>query len=162
MFGFGMLTRAQTQYIVYRQGNDLILKGTIPRELLERDPSFSWFGGSQAGYAPDPSSRRLLDARASRVNIYVFAGTWDPESRFLLPRLFAFLQYTGFPQEQVTLIGLDREKKSMDDLPERMRVKAVPTIILTERGQEIGRISLTGKRSTWEQELIRLLAASIN
>jgi hypothetical protein len=43
-----------------------------------------------------------------------------------------------------------------------MRVKAVPTIILTERGQEIGRISLTGKRSTWEQELIRLLAASIN
>ena len=50
-----------------------------------------------------------------------------------------------FLQDRVTLIGVDREKKTLSHLSEALNVTNVPTIIVLKNGKEMGRVVEYGK-----------------
>ncbi|MDR3717091.1 MAG: thioredoxin family protein [Puia sp.] len=160
IFGFGILTRAQTEYEVSGKGTDKILKGIISRDLLISDTSFSWWQPSQAGYTPNASAVAALKAKGSELQFVVFGGTWSGDTRAILPKFFAILDAASFPADQITLVGVDQDKKDIDHLTEEMHITKLPTFILLKDGKEWGRVEQSGRTGHWDQEIGELVASA--
>src|ERR1700744_2205483 len=118
--GLGILTHAQKGYEVSSDGTNKILKGTITRDLLENDTAFKWFHQNQAGYTPNAETVAILKARGPEVRFIVFGGTWCEDTRNLLPKFYLLLNAANISADQVIVIGVDLQKKSIDPLPEDM------------------------------------------
>jgi hypothetical protein len=151
--GLGFLTRAQKGYEVSSDGTYKILKGLISREMLENDTAFKWFHENQAGYVPDPETVSILKARRHEVQFIVFGGTWCEDTQNLLPKFFALLDAASIPDDQLQVIGVDHQKKSIDHLPEEMHLANTPTFIVLKGGKEVGRVVEYGKNRQWEREI---------
>jgi thiol-disulfide isomerase/thioredoxin len=153
IIGLGILTRAQTEYEVSSDGTNKILKGLISRSMLENDTAFKWYHENQAGYTPDAETVSVLKAKGSQVQFMVFGGTWCEDTQYLLPKFFALLDAASIAPDQVTLIGVDHNKKSVRHLSEDMHITNTPTFIVMKGGKEIGRVVEYGKDRQWERDL---------
>jgi hypothetical protein len=51
------------------------------------------------------------------------------------------------------IIAVDRQKKSINDLPETMHLKNTPTFIVLNHDVEVGRVVEYGKDGHWEKEI---------
>lgn len=151
---------AQTQYEVTNDGQDKILKGIITRDLIANDTAFKWFKSNQAGYKPDEEVIKALKSRSAAVELIVFGGTWCGDTKYILPKLFALTDAATFSQDHVTLIGVDRAKKTISHLSEALGVINVPTIIVMKDGKELGRVVEYGRTGAWDKELGEILKAA--
>ena len=93
------------------------------------------------------------------INIIAFGGTWCGDTKSILPKFFALTDAAGFPQDRVTLIGVDRSKKTIQHLTEAFQVVNVPTIIVMKNGREIGRVVEYGKYGLFDKELAEILGS---
>lgn len=159
MMLLSLLSKAQTQYEVSGAGEDKILKGLISRDLIANDTSFKWYKPNQAGYKPSAEIINALKAKATAIQLIVFGGTWCGDTKYILPKLFTLTDAANFSQENVTLIGVDRNKKTISHLAEALGVTNVPTIIVMKNGKELGRVVEYGKTGAWDKELGDILAA---
>jgi len=157
--GFGILTYAQTQYEVSFDGTNKILKGTISRELIADDPCFSWFAQNQAGYLPDTQTVAILRSKKEKVKLTIVAGTWNESCKLALPKIFALLAKASFPQENVTLIGVDRQRSAIGVPAEDLHPSSLPTLIITDEKGECGRVTRFGNSSPWEHEIAQIVRA---
>ena len=155
--GFGILTRAQTQYEVYNDADGKILKGLISKDLILNDPSFGWFRENQSGFLPDREAIRALASKRKTVEILVFGGTWNQDTRFFLPKFFKMTDLASFPEDRITLVGLGRDKKDFGPLAEEMHILSLPTFIILKEGKEIGRVTVSQKSAGWEKEIAAIL-----
>jgi thiol-disulfide isomerase/thioredoxin len=145
---------AQTQFEVLPDKNDgKILKGIISAEILEKDPAFNWFAEGQKAYTPNDLALTQLKKNADSLQLLVFMGTWCEDSHFVIPKLFFLLGKAGFSRDKVTLIGVDRTKKTISHLTEALNIINVPTIIVMKEGKEIGRVVEYGKSGLFDKEL---------
>ena len=85
-------------------------------------------------------------------------GTWCEDSHFIIPKFYTLVDAAGFSRERITLIGVDREKKTLSHLDEAMNIKNVPTIIVMKNGKEIGRVIEFGKYGLFDKELGEILS----
>lgn len=115
-----MFSFAQTQYEVSNDGQDKILKGIITRELIANDASFKWYRQNQAGYKPNETTTNTLKQKSTQLQLIVFGGTWCSDTKYILPKLFALTDAATFSQDRVTLIGVDRNKKTISHLSEAL------------------------------------------
>ena len=148
-----LFTSAQTQYEVSNDGGDKILKGLITRDLISSDTSFKWYAQNLAGYKPNEGAAKALKQKSTELQLIVFGGTWCSDTKYILPKLFALTDAASFPQDRVTLIGVDRNKKTLSHLSEALNVINVPTIIVMKEGKEVGRVVEYGKTGVWDKEL---------
>src|ERR1700716_2589320 len=130
IIGLGILTRAQTEYEVSGNGAGKILKGLISRDMLENDTAFKWFHDNQAGYLPAAEDVAILREKRSQLQFLVFGATWSDDSRHILPKFFSLVDAASLSPDQVTLIGVDRAKKTTHHLSEEMHITQVPTFII--------------------------------
>ena len=157
--GFGILTRAQTQYEVYSDGDGKILKGLISKDLIVNDPSFGWFQENQAGFIPDKEAVKALIAKRTAVELLVFGGTWNGDTRYFLPKFFKMTDWASFPQDQIILVGLSPDKKAIGHLAEEMHITTLPTFIVLKEGKEVGRVTVSQKSAGWDKEIGDILKA---
>ncbi len=150
---------AQTQYEVSTDGQDKILKGIITRDLIAKDTSFKWYDQNLAGYNPNEEATNALKSKSSQLQLIVFAGTWCSDTKHILPKFFALTDAAAFSQDHITLIGVDRNKKTISHLSEALGVVNVPTIIVMKEGKEIGRVVEYGKTGVWDKELGEIIGA---
>jgi thiol-disulfide isomerase/thioredoxin len=155
-----MITQAhsQTQFEVSNDG-DKILKGIISKEIISKDSSFTWFQQNQKGFKPNANGVEALKAKGSEIEFVVFGGTWCGDTKLLLPKFYSWLEASNFPQEKVTLIGVDRNKKTISHLAEAMGVINVPTFIIMKNGKEVGRVVEYGKYGQPDKELGEMIKA---
>ncbi|HWK05432.1 MAG TPA: thioredoxin family protein [Puia sp.] len=158
IIGLGILTRAQA-YQVSNDGSNKILKGLISRDMLEGDTAFKWFHENQSGYTPDAQEAAVIRAKAPQVQFLVFGGTWCDDTKHILPKFFSLLDAASFSRDQVTLVGVDRDKKAPNHLSESMHITSIPTFIVLKDGQEVGRVVADGKVGRWDKELSDIIAA---
>lgn len=145
---------SQNQYEVFSEKpNEKTYKGIISREVLLSDTSFKWYAANQANYAPNSSAVEELKRNADSIELLVFMGTWCDDSQFIIPKLFALLDAAGFPKDHVTLIGVDRNKKTLSHLCEALNIVNVPTIIALKDGKELGRVVEYGTYGLFDKEL---------
>jgi thiol-disulfide isomerase/thioredoxin len=84
-------------------------------------------------------------------------GTWCEDSHFIIPQLLALLDSAKFPTEKCSLIGVDRNKKTVGRLSEALNVTLVPTILVFKNGKELGRVVEFGKYGMFDKELAEIL-----
>ena len=149
---------AQMQYQVTNEGSTKILIGIISKDLISKDSAFRWYQDNQQGFKPNAEAVKTLKSKGSDVEFIVFGGTWCDDTKNLLPKYFNWLEAGGFPQEKVTLIGVDRNKKTLGHLAEALGVANVPTFIIMKNGKEIGRVVEYGKYGQPDKELGEIIA----
>ena len=150
---------AQSQAEILRDNDGTkILKGIISRKELETDTAFAWWTENLKSFTPQSQAVAELKKNHT-IQFIAFMGTWCDDSRFIIPKFYLFLDAAGFPENQVTLIGVDRSKKTLSHLAEALNIKDVPTIIVMNNGKEVGRVVEYGKYGLFEKELGEIIAS---
>ena len=150
---------AQQQFEVSKDHNgSKLYKGIISRDLLEKDTSFKWYAEALKGYTPNQAAVSAFRKNADSIELIVFMGTWCEDSHFVIPKMYSLLDAAGFPKERITLLAVDRNKKTLSHLAEALNVINVPTIIVMKKGKELGRVVEYGKSGQFDKELGEILA----
>jgi thiol-disulfide isomerase/thioredoxin len=153
----GILTFGQVQYEVTIEGPDKILTGVLNRDIVQKDSAFKWFTQNQQGYVPNADAVNKMKSRSSNLHFIVFGGTWCDDTKLILPRFYALADAASIPAANISLIGVNRSKKTLGHLSESLNVTNVPTIIVLQDGKEIGRVVEYGKTGLWDKELGELV-----
>ena len=137
-----------------------IIKGMMTKKELASDTAFAWYAQNQKGFTPAPETVQKYAAQKDSVHLVIFGGTWCDDSQNLLPKFFATTDAAGFPDSRITLIGVDRSKKTLFNLAEAFGVDHVPTFIVMKNGKEIGRVVEYGKIGSPEKEVADIITAA--
>ena len=148
---------AQSQVEVTHDGRDKILKGIFSEQLLSQDTSFKWYAQNQSGYTPPASAVTEFKEKGSKIQVIAFGGTWCEDTKHIFPKFFSILNASAFPADHLTVVGVDRNKKTIGHLAEALNVVNVPTFIVLKDGKEIGRVVEYGKTGQWDKELGEIL-----
>lgn len=164
LFAFVVLlcisTQAQNQFEVLPDKNGgKTLKGIISREVIQSDTSFHWYAENQKGYTPNAQALAGLKKNADSIQIIAFMGTWCEDSHFVIPKFYMLVDAAGFSKDRITLLGVDRDKKTLSHLSEALNVKNVPTIIIMKNGKEMGRVVEYGKYGLFDKDLGEILSS---
>jgi thiol-disulfide isomerase/thioredoxin len=152
------ITFAQNQYqVLVERPNEKSLKGIISRDILQSDTSFHWFAENLKGYTPNSDAVTGLKKNADSVQLVVFMGTWCEDSHTIIPKFFSLTDAAGFSKDRITLIGVDREKKTLSHIAEALNITNVPTIIVYQNGIEAGRVIEYGKSGMFDKDLAQIL-----
>ena len=151
---------AQGQYeILTERPNEKTFKGIISREILMNDTFFMkrWYVANQNSYSPNANAITGLKKYADSIQLLVFIGTWCEDSQFIIPKFFMLTDAAGFPANRITLIGVDRSKKTLSHLTEALGIINVPTIMVMKNGKEMGRVVEYGKSGSFDKDLGEIL-----
>lgn len=132
-----------------------MLVGHANREAFA-DTNFAWwFDAEYTNYEPDSAAVSELTG-LDEYDITIVMGTWCSDSRREVPRFYKILDMVDYPEERLTLIGVDRDKKGMANETEGLDIQFVPTFILYKDGEEAGRIIETPVE-TLEEDLANII-----
>ena len=154
---FGLNVFAQTEVSI-EAGGTKIIKGFMSKNDLATDTLFAWYAQNQKGYTPQQNGLEAVKNNKDSINFIVFAGTWCGDTKNILPKFFMLTEAAGFSQERVTLIGVDRNKKTIQHLTEAFGITNVPTIIVMKNGKELGRVVEYGKYGMFDKELGEIIS----
>lgn len=154
-FFAGRTAFSQNQFEVLKEGapGEKTFKGIISREVLQNDSSFKWYAENLKGYTPNAVAVDALKKNADSIQLLTFMGTWCEDSHNIIPKFYSLLDVAGFSKDRVTLVGVDRNKKTLSHLAEALNVINVPTIIVLKNGKELGRVVEYGKYGMFDKEL---------
>jgi thiol-disulfide isomerase/thioredoxin len=154
------LVFAQSAEITKDASGNKIIKGFITKNELASDTAFAWFTQNQKGYTPEKAALQAFTSAKDSIHILAFAGTWCGDTKNLLPKFFALTDAAGFSQDHITLLGVDRSKKTINHLAEAFKIINVPTFIVLKNGQEVGRVVEYGKYGMFDKELGEIISSS--
>lgn len=135
-----------------------VLKGIFTRKDLATDTAFTWYNQAQKNFTPSADVVKKYAASKDSLSFLVFGGTWCDDTKHLMPNFLFTADAAGIPANHVTLIGVDRDKKSLFNLTETFNVTLVPTIIVLKNGKEIGRVVEYGRMGMPEREVADIIA----
>ncbi len=152
-------TPANNQIVKAKNGTEMLL-GNCTRACLLQKPFSDWFVKNYNEYKVDSSQIPELNKQLKKKNITLFLGTWCGDSRREVPRMLKILDAAGVNEKQINLIMVSNEdgmyKQSPQHEEKGMNIIRVPTIILSEGKNEIGRIIEFPKKSL-EIDLLDIL-----
>lgn len=152
---------AQTEshpYETIMDGKTKILKGFLQRSDIESDTSFAWFKQNYNLGRADMPAVAAFQKNAAKFRVIIFFGTWCEDSENLLPVFFRLVDKSGFPETNITLLGLDRAKNTSGDLSAVFQITHTPTFIVMSDGKEVGRVVEYGKYGQIDKELGEIVA----
>jgi len=152
LVGGSVFAQSQTEISRDAKNGSKVIKGIISRQDLESDTAFAWYAENLKYYHPQPTAVAALKKNPN-IEFIVFMGTWCDDSHFIVPKFFSLLDSSGFSQEKVSMFGVDRNKKTLRHFSEAMNITNVPTIIVMNKGKEVGRVIEYGKTGYWDKEL---------
>ncbi|RYY41128.1 MAG: thioredoxin [Chitinophagaceae bacterium] len=136
-----------------------VLKGFITVETLATDTAFAWYGSGIKSFTPNAEALAALRAHKDSVYVLAFGGTWCDDTKQVLPKMMATFQAAGIPADHITILGVDRQKKTLQNLSQTFGVTNVPTFILLRNGREVGRIVEYGTAGLPEKEIGKMVTA---
>lgn len=136
------------------EGNAKIVKGVINRQLLESDTAFKWFNDNFKSAQADANAIASFQKNKDKFSLIVFGGTWCHDTQNLLPNFYKLIDKSGFPENKVYLLGVDRAKTTIFNLHTKYNITNVPTFIVVDLiGKELGRVVEYGKTGAPDKEL---------
>lgn len=141
------------KYTTIADTETVVLKGYINRAVLEGDTAFKWFGENLKYGTADESAVNAFKNNAANFTIMVFGGTWCHDTQNLLPVFYRLIDKSGYPENKITLVALDRAKTGPDNVTKTYNVTNVPTFIVLHNGKEVGRVVEYGKSGQIDKEL---------
>lgn len=135
-----------------------VLKGYINRATIESDTAFRWFAENLKYGTADAAAVEAFKNNGAGFSMVVFGGTWCHDTQNLLPVFYRLVDKSGYPDNKITLIAVDRAKTAPDNLHETYHVTNVPTFIVMKDGKEVGRVVEYGKEGQIDRELGEIVA----
>jgi thiol-disulfide isomerase/thioredoxin len=146
-------TTGKVKYETIQDTETKILKGILNRAVLENDTSFAWFTNNMRYGTVDEYALNAFKQKGSEFSMIIFCGTWCHDSQNLLPKLYRLFDKSGYPENKVTLVGVDREKTTLNGLHTKWNIISIPTFIVVKNGKELGRVVEYGTTGNMEREL---------
>ena len=141
------------------QGNDMLL-GKCTRSALLQAPFASWFKPNYDSYVVDSFTCNFIRPLLTGKSITIFMGTWCGDSKREVPRVLKMLDCCGFSEKNITLVMVSNKdslyKKSPQHEEAGKNIVRVPTIIIEQKGNEVGRI-IEFPRMSLEKDLLSIL-----
>jgi thiol-disulfide isomerase/thioredoxin len=144
---------AQKAEVTIEANGTKIIKGFMTKQDLQSDTSFRWYAENLRGYTPESNALATFKTVKDSIHILAFGGTWCSDTKNLFPKFFAFADAAGLHQDHITVLGVDRGKKTIHHLTEAFNITRVPTFIVLKNGHEIGRVVEYGKYGLFDKEL---------
>ncbi len=144
-------------YITQKDGNTKILNGIISKQVLETDTAFAWYVENKKYGQTNAEAISIFSKQKEKFSLLVFGGTWCEDTHNLLPKFYKLIEKSGYPESSITLVAVDREKKSISPLVNAYNIKNVPTFIIVQQGKEIARVVEYGTMNDLEKELGQLV-----
>ncbi len=145
-------------YQTIMDGQTKILKGLLKRSDIENDTSFKWFPQNYNLGMADAAAVAAFQKNGNRFRIVVFGGTWCEDTQNILPGFYRLVDKSNYPDSNITLIGVDRKKTTLDNLSSAFQIKSIPTFIVMKDGKEVGRVVEYGKYGQVDKELGEIVA----
>jgi len=133
------------------------LVGIKTQEDFKQAPYSVWFDTNYTSYNPDKSVVKELSEKIKGVSIKAFIGTWCGDSKHETPKLYKLLNALNFDQKNLTMITVNRNKKTPDNLQEGLNIFRVPTFIFYKNEKEIGRF-VEYPRETLEKDILKIVS----
>lgn len=146
-------------YTVTYDNGDKVLRGNITRAQIENDTAFGWFKENMKWGKADAAAVTAFNSKKDKFSIVVFGGTWCHDTQNLLPIFYRLIDKSGYPDNKITLIGVDRAKTAPNDLHKKYNIINVPTFIIFKDGKEVGRVVEYGTKGAIDKELGEIVAA---
>lgn len=147
-----------TAYVMVSDTETKVLKGVLSRSILESDTAFRWFKENMQYGSADAYAVEQFRKQANKFSVLIFCGTWCHDSQNLLPKFYRLLDKSGFPEQKVQLVGVDRKKTTLNNLHIKWKLSSVPTFIILAKGKEVGRVLEYGNTGNMERELAEIVA----
>ncbi|MTI87454.1 MAG: hypothetical protein FH748_05740 [Balneolaceae bacterium] len=136
--------QAQTQNII----------GTVSQEeLLSRERIYDIYAQR---YKPEKEALDFLKSYTDTVKVKVFFGNWCRESKKYVPRLIKIFQLLRNDYFEIEYIGVGEQKKLPKEFLKKFHIKYIPTVLVLEGSDELGRIKEISQYRI-ETELVRIL-----
>jgi hypothetical protein len=109
-------------------------------------------------YEPGMKPVAAIREAAARgdLTIEVIFGSWCSDSRDQVPRLIKVLELAG-PAIPVTFTGVPKAREERGERVAHLKLTGIPTVLVSRRAVEIGRISETPQASL-EEDLAAIVA----
>lgn len=135
-----------------------ILLGVQRKDQLLKAPYSDWYAKEHEEYAMDKNAvAELMESSLNDHQITLVMGTWCEDSHREVPRLMKILETLKFPDENLTIIAVDRQKKSPGGEHETLKIDRVPTVIVQKDGKEVGRITESPTSGWLERDLLQII-----
>jgi thiol-disulfide isomerase/thioredoxin len=121
------------------------------------DTSYSWwFNPGYQEYKPDSTIINEFKQNLNDIDITIVLGTWCSDSQEQVPYFFKIIDEADFPENRITMICVDRNRKSISGEVDSLNIKLVPTFIFYKDGKELGRIEET-PNDTIEKDMYAII-----
>ncbi len=137
------------------------LLGICSVKDLEREPYAAWYKPGYENYTPSAEIiAQLKKSSLSTCTVQIVFGSWCGDSKRELPRMLKVLSAAGFPEKNLQLIGvydsLDVYKQAPKREEKGLNIYRVPTFIVYQKNNEIGRIVEYAVESL-ERDLLKIV-----
>jgi len=141
------------------RGNEMLV-GKCTRSALNEIPFSEWYQKNYNDYKVDSATCVFIRPLLKDKSITIFLGTWCGDSKREVPRILKMLDCCGFPEKQLQLIMVSNLENAYKQSPQHeekgRNIVRVPTIIIEEKGKEVGRIVEFPKVSL-EKDMLTIL-----
>ena len=135
------------------------LFGLLSTQQLTQDTAFEWYAANLKYFKVDSATVQNIRAKKDKIHLVLFCGTWCHDSQQLIPKYLTTLEAAGFPEEKLTIFGVDRNKETVGGFNRTFNVTLVPTLIVMQDGKEVDRITEYGKTALVDKELGEIISA---
>ena len=133
---------------------EVILTGIIqPQTLTTQLPGYA---EGFTNYQVDAQAIGVLKAIKQPIQIVVIIGTWCPDCHRETPHFMRIIEAAANPNIEVEYIGVDRNKQDPEGLAAKYAFSRIPTFIVKQQGNELGRI-VERPQATLEADLVEIL-----
>jgi len=132
-----------------------MLLGWVERSDVQ-SPAYAWFDSVYSAYKPHAEMLRDNRAMLDSVEFTIIFGTWCRDSKREVPQFFKILDSLDVPNPHVRLCGVDRAKGQSDSIRSAYNIERVPTFIVRQHGEEIGRF-IESPKTSLEVDLFEIL-----
>ena len=137
--------------------NSNILLGYCDRDGFAHEEFQTWFDKNYESYSPDQQTiKNLKNIDKQDLTIKIVMGTWCHDSRREVPVFYKVVDEIGIPDEQLSLICVNRLKEFPGTNLNHLDINFVPTFIIYKSGSEIGRIIESPVESI-EKDILKII-----
>lgn len=115
-------------------------EGEVDLDYLFNSPNTSWFQKNYESYIVDEVIQKMDFSKINEYNIEIFMNTKCHDSEREIPRFLKILNTLNFSNENLRIVLLNSEKKTIDRLKIGKDITNTPTIIFLKNSNEENRI----------------------
>jgi len=136
--------------------NRKVLVGYCNQEGLKSGVFGTYFQSQYETYKPSDKYIEKLREKINLVDITIVFGTWCSDSRLQVGRFYKILDLSNYNDKNLKVIGVNSDKNAFTTNIDPLKIERVPTFIIYQHGEELGRIVESPKKSL-EKDLLKIV-----